>query len=417
MKILIVDDQLVSRMKIAKIMQGLCNADAADCGQEALDRYRRSLADNAPYDLITLDVSMPDMDGRKVLKMIRKLEFEHGVPTNRQVKILMITSSSDKDTVLSSIQAGCDDYLVKPLNRETIAAKLEKFGLMVFQEGVSELTVRRMIDTTITRFKNGQLVLPAMPHIVRDLQKEMDGAEPSVFKVAAVIEQDVSMAVKLIATANSPLYRGVEKVHSVYAAISRLGLKEVQEIVTAIANKSLYETKHRQLKQLLDKLWLHSLASAHAAKCFSEKLRLADGENAFMGGLIHDIGSVLLLKSLEDIISHDTPLDTSELIGSVHEVHTSFGALLLENWSFNQEFVDICKLHEWQRFPSETASTILIVNLADHLAHTLDYGFFPREPQDTMSLHSAQVLKLDTETLTAVREEVSNIMASSNTIF
>ncbi len=417
MKVLIVDDQLVSRMKIAKIMQGFCEADAADCGQAALDLYRRSLAANTPYDLITLDVSMPDMDGRKVLQMIRKLEFQHGVSPHRQVKVLMITSSSDKDTVLSSIQAGCDDYLVKPLNRETIAAKLEKFGLMLFQEGASETTVRQMIDTTIMRFKNGQLILPAMPHIVREIQNEMDSAEPSVFKVAAVIEQDVSMAVKLIATANSPFYRGVEKVHSVHAAISRLGLKEIQEIVTAIANKSLYETKHRQLKQLLDKLWLHSLASAHTAKCLSERLKRADGENAFMGGLIHDIGSVLLLKSLEDIVSSGTILDTSELISSVHEVHACFGALLLENWSFNQEFVDICKLHEWPRFAPDTAPMLLIVNLADHLAHLLDFGFFPREPQDPLDLHSAQLLKIDSETLTAVNEEVSGIMASSNTLF
>lgn len=417
MKVLIVDDQLVSRKKIEKIMQGFCDTDSVDCGQAALDSYRRSLEGEIPYDLITLDVSMPDMDGRQVLQQIRALEVEHGITSQRQVKVLMITSSSDKYTVVSSIQAGCDDYLVKPLNRETIAAKLKKFGLMVDPKNASETTVHEMINMTITRFKNGKLDLPTMPHIVREIQGEIDQAEPSVFKVAAIIENDVSMAVKLIATANSPLYRGVEKVYSVYAAISRLGLKEIQEIVAAIANKSLYATKLRQLKQLLDQLWLHSLACANAAKLLSEKLGRSDGETLFMGGLIHDIGSVLLLKSLGDVMTSVTALDTAELISSVYEVHSNFGGMLLENWSFNQEFVNICKQHEWEQFPPETDEKILIVNLADHLAHMLDYGFFPKDPQESATLCSARMLGLDSETLAEVGRTVVDIMASSDNSF
>lgn len=411
MKVLIVDDQVVSRMKVQKIMEGFCQADAVDCGQAAIKAFKQSLETNAPYSLITLDVSMPDMDGRQVLQTIRNLESENEIPAKRQVKILMLTSSSDKDTVISSIQAGCDDYLVKPLNRETISGKLEKFGLVLPKANPAEATVRQMIDTAIQRFKKGELDLPVMPHIVSEIQQFMNNSAASVYAVAAIIEKDVAIAAKLIATANSAHYRGVEKIASVNAAISRLGLKEIQDIVATIANKSLYDSRNRQLKQLLYQLWLHSLACAHTARKLSERVVPDHAEKAFMGGLIHDIGSVLLLKSLGDIVSPEYSFDTIDLINSVYEVHTNFGAILLERWAFEECFVRSCQLHEWTSFDSDAEKLVLIVNLADHLAHSMDYGFFTKPSTDLAQLDSSKLLKIDTGIIESVREEVFKMMA------
>ena len=184
MKVLIVDDQLVSRKKVQKIMEGFCEADAVDSGQAAIEAYKRSLDAESPYDQVTLDVSMPDMDGRKVLQTIRKLENENETPAERQVKVLMITSSLDKETVLSSIQAGCDDYLVKPLNRETISRKLEKLGLVLPKAKPAEKTVGQMINIAIERFKKGELDLPVMPHIIREIQELMDNSTSNVNTVS-----------------------------------------------------------------------------------------------------------------------------------------------------------------------------------------------------------------------------------------
>jgi HD-like signal output (HDOD) protein len=422
MKTLIVDDQIVSRMKIQKIMEGFCEIDAVDCGQAAIDAYKKSLEIKTPYNLITLDVSMPDLDGREVLKTIRDLETNHQIDKDQQVKILMITSSSDKETVLSSIQAGCDDYLVKPLNREAISHKLKKFGLILSneshgQESKGQKTISQMIDTTIDRFKKGELDLPTMPHIVNEIQNVIDNSSSSVLAVTAIIEKDVSIAVKLIATANSPFYRGVDKIQNVHAAISRLGLKEIQEIVNTIANKNLYNTKNRQLKKLLDKLWLHSLACANAAKLISDRVSQTDGEDAFMGGLIHDIGSVLLLKSLGDIVYSDFKIDEEELVNSVFEVHTDFGAALLNKWEFTKSFVEICKLHEWTDFAPDTHKGVLIVNLADHLTEMIDYGFFLKDTVVLSELNSAKMLKIDAAAIDAITKEVANLMVGSAKLF
>lgn len=417
MRALIVDDQHVSRMKVQKIMESFCQADAVDCGQAAIDAFEKALATDAPYDLVTLDISMPDMDGRRVLQIMRKLEILNEISKERRAKILMITSSSDRDTVITSIQSGCDDYLVKPLNKEAISGKLKKFGLIVAEESASEKTIRQMIDTSIERFKIGQLDLPSMPQIIFEIETLMDHPDADVAAIAAAVEKDPSVAVNVVAISNSPLYRGHEKVQSVQAAISRIGLKEIRQIVTVIAGKGFYQCKNSQIKELLDQLWRHSLACAHAARLLAEKTGRADAQKSFMGGLIHDIGSVLLLKSLGDVALTGVTLDRVELINSLYEVHTDFGAMLLNKWSFSKDLIKICKLHEWSKFNPATETEILIVNLADHLIHKINYGFFEKRPIELVDLDSSKLLGVGTETLDSVATEVTEVMTNSVNLF
>jgi len=417
MKVLIVDDQYVSIKKIQKIMEGFCECEAVDNGQAAVDAYKKAWEDSAPYDLITLDISMPGMDGTEVLSTIRELEKEKNIPKEKRVKILMVTASSDTDTVITCIRAGCDDYLVKPINREIISKKLEQFGLTVSEGSEEEETVRKMIETTVESFKAGKLDLPSMPQVVQEIQNIMNKPTSGVAELTQVIEKDASISVKLITTANSPVYRGVDKIQSVSMAISRIGLKECQNIVSAIANKDLYETKNKQFKKLMDKLWEHSLASAHGAKIISKKVSPKDVEKAFMSGLVHDIGSVLLLKSLGEIVSPKTTFDEADLINSIYEVHTSFGATLLDEWEFSQDFVKIAKLHEWTKFDPETEKNVLIANLADNLAHKIGYGFFDKGEIDLPGLDSIKLLEIDPDVLDKIGEEVKTLMEESIGVF
>ena len=131
MKALVVDDELVSRKKLQKIMESLGEYEAVESGSAAIAAFQKALENGMPFDLITLDVLMPKMDGTEVLYTIREIEKEKKIPGEKQVKILMVTSHSDKDTVITSIQAGCDDYIVKPFDREVIIKKLEKLGFRV----------------------------------------------------------------------------------------------------------------------------------------------------------------------------------------------------------------------------------------------------------------------------------------------
>jgi two-component system chemotaxis response regulator CheY len=129
MRILVVDDELVSRKKMEIIMSTFGECVAVDTGESALKAFGDAIVNGAPFDLITLDVSMPEMDGTEVLYEIRKIEKKSNLPRKRWSKIIMVTAQSDKETVTLCIQVGCDNYISKPFDRAIIAKKLAELGM------------------------------------------------------------------------------------------------------------------------------------------------------------------------------------------------------------------------------------------------------------------------------------------------
>ncbi len=111
------------------IMESFGECEAVENGPDAIALFNDALENEQPFDLITLDIAMPDMDGTEVLFQIRKIESEQSIPKQKQVKILMVTSHSEIDDYITCLQAGCNDYIVKPFDMETVIKKLEKIEL------------------------------------------------------------------------------------------------------------------------------------------------------------------------------------------------------------------------------------------------------------------------------------------------
>ncbi len=124
MKILVVDDELVSRKKMEKIFQSFGVVQGVDNGEKAVIVFRTALDSANRFDLITLDIEMPGMDGTETLTEIRELEQKEDIPEDKRVKVLMVTSHSNKIYVMASVKAGCNDYIVKPFTKEIVIRKL-----------------------------------------------------------------------------------------------------------------------------------------------------------------------------------------------------------------------------------------------------------------------------------------------------
>ncbi|MCG8619957.1 MAG: response regulator, partial [Desulfobacterales bacterium] len=117
MKILIVDDENISRKILASKMKGLGKCVAVDNSRRALSELKAAVKKEAPFDLITLDVSMPGMDGQEMLRYIRTNEIRDKVPKEDRVKILMVTARMNMNTIKACIKAGCNGYILKPVSR------------------------------------------------------------------------------------------------------------------------------------------------------------------------------------------------------------------------------------------------------------------------------------------------------------
>lgn len=129
MKILVVDDEIVSRKKMMKIAKDFGTCEGVQNGKAALNVMKTALEEWKPYDLITLDVSMPDISGIEVLSAIRKMEEEKGLDEEERAKILMVSAHSDMETV-KACMGKCNGYMIKPFNKEIVVDKLKKIGLL-----------------------------------------------------------------------------------------------------------------------------------------------------------------------------------------------------------------------------------------------------------------------------------------------
>ena len=130
MKILIAEDDAISRQIIHKILVRFGRCDAVVDGAEAVEAFKLAIEDGEPYDLICLDIMMPEVDGQVALKQIREIERRMEIRGEREVKVIMLTALDDAHSVVEAYyRGGATAYLVKPIEADKLMLELHRLGL------------------------------------------------------------------------------------------------------------------------------------------------------------------------------------------------------------------------------------------------------------------------------------------------
>ena len=129
MRSLIVDDDAVSRRILEEILAPYGSYDQVESGKDALAAFAAAHEAHAPYDLICLDIQMPDMDGQETLSAVRAVEARLGIPVTHGVKVIMTTVKMDQASIFTAFRQ-CEAYLIKPVDAESLLLNLEQFGLV-----------------------------------------------------------------------------------------------------------------------------------------------------------------------------------------------------------------------------------------------------------------------------------------------
>ena len=130
MRILVAEDDRISRTFLQKFMSQYGKVDVAVDGMEAVDLYMDSIKTQNPYDLLCLDIMMPKVDGLKVLKVIRQLEAQKKVSEEEHLRIIMMTALADVGYVDEAFRQGCDAYASKPVDTEKVEEVMKNLGLI-----------------------------------------------------------------------------------------------------------------------------------------------------------------------------------------------------------------------------------------------------------------------------------------------
>ena len=131
MKILIVEDDFVSRNVLQHILGEFGDCDIAVDGQEAVDAFKRAWGESKPYHLVCMDIMMPNLNGHEALSQIRDFEKQMDLDSTSEAKVIMTTALNDNKNVSDAFYKGAaSSYFVKPINRAKLLEELRLLGLI-----------------------------------------------------------------------------------------------------------------------------------------------------------------------------------------------------------------------------------------------------------------------------------------------
>jgi len=132
MRTLIVEDVHFLALILQRIIEPYSKSDFAHNGAVAIEKYTKAFTKGRAYDLICLDLLLPEMDGFEVLRSVRQFEDEFSLTAEKRTKIIVVSTFNDQKTVAKARAAGCDSYIAKPFRKDKVLRAIEKLGLIQY---------------------------------------------------------------------------------------------------------------------------------------------------------------------------------------------------------------------------------------------------------------------------------------------
>jgi len=223
--------------------------------------------------------------------------------------------------------------------------------------------------------------LPPLPTVVSRILTLTGSDNASATDVAKVLREDPAIAAKLLRVANSSYYGAARQISQVSRAVVLIGCSGVRNIVMGLAARKIFPPSEVHLDEYT-KLWEHSIATAVAAESIALHLDYKPSEEAFVAGLLHDIGQ-LAMATYAPVEFHEvcrggtTYVAIPALEGPRFGMnHAEIGLEILTRWGLPEEICLVAGLHHSRKSPDspEAATLVEIVKMADLLAQMMGYG-------------------------------------------
>ena len=218
--------------------------------------------------------------------------------------------------------------------------------------------------------------LVSLPGVGLRVNEMVSDPNTTTTELGKVICQDPALAARLLRMANSPAYGLSTQVNTVTRAVAIIGMQQIRDLVLATSTMSAFDGISNPLVSLED-FWSHSLYCGAAAHLLAEQCQMKHAETVFLGGLLHDIGQLVifhkeperakqaLLLSIEEHDDLALHIAEQEIFGFDH---AEVGAALLRQWHFPELLIESVALHhapeQARRFPIEIA----LVHIANSIA-------------------------------------------------
>lgn len=371
--ILFVDDEqnILSGLKrMLRSMRGDFEMFFTESGDSALE----ILANNS-IDVVISDMRMPGMDGAELLAKVKE-KHPHTIR-------IVLSGHADEEAIMKTIGI-THQYLSKPCDPDVLKGTIRRAS--------SLHTI--LDDGNLKNLLSNISELPSLPELYNQINDALNDPDVTTDEIARIIEQDIAMSAKILQLVNSSFFGLFQKVETPSRAVKLLGIDMIKVLVLSLQIFTDLKTSIDNFPT--SNLWSHSMAVANCAKIIA-KHESNDQDfisNCFIGGLLHDIGTLILLSNKSSQYEEVVQLVISDLL-SLKEAEeqifktTSYtiGAYLIGLWGFNGDIVEaICFHNNLESYPQPNLSPALVVHAANH-ASSKTHPLLAREPLSELNEH------------------------------
>lgn len=220
--------------------------------------------------------------------------------------------------------------------------------------------------------------LPSIPKVVFEVTRLLNSPDKSPGALAELISKDQGLTSKVLNVANSPLYGIKRSVSSIEFAVLILGFQDIQSIVTAL---SLADTINIIPGVNFDPIefWMHSMVVGTAARGISQHMGLDFGGEAFVAGILHDIGELVIYKYFKNdfnLILEKANSENQTITDSELEVfgmsHQEIGKFLADKWNLPDILCEAINSHHHPSTTSGNKKFVSVIHLVDYMTHRLE---------------------------------------------
>ncbi|MGE3182590.1 MAG: HDOD domain-containing protein [Phycisphaerae bacterium] len=228
-----------------------------------------------------------------------------------------------------------------------------------------------MTTTTIdaaSQFAATIVGVSSLPDTAVRIMETVQCSDSSAQDLMRVLQGDPSLSARVLKTMNSAAFGVSEKITNLQKAISLLGFNHIRNLALTASISSIFEKGDGVSCYTRTGLWKHMISTAIGARMISRRLELPNPEEAFLGGLLHDIGIILIdqyaneqfVQIIEEVAASG---ENADLVGTEREIlgfdHARLGDLVARQWKFPESVVSVIKYHH-STPPSANAHKLLI---------------------------------------------------------
>lgn len=224
--------------------------------------------------------------------------------------------------------------------------------------------------------------LPTLPAVIGKVTQLMQNPKISASEVGQALSTDQSMASKILKVVNSSFYGFPSRITTVTHAIIILGFNSVKATALSASVFSTFGKSDRETSFNREAYWKHSIGVGSAAKILAKRLQMKEVEEAFLAGLMHDIGKVILDQFVHEAFEQVLKVTKEkncfiiqaekEVLGGIS--HCEIGAWLAKKWNLNEEFIYIIENHHNPSSASNNFKMASVVHVGDVFARAMELG-------------------------------------------